>query len=148
MKIPTPYGPPPALLYIVVCLASDMFGNTLMAASTATCFLNVNGTVHAILNWRTRNTKEDVILGCRLDDRQKKVYEDMLASGCSETEIADKLFPETSLPKVRKKVSVDVDLLNKTQLLSLIRNRLDQTLPSLDKLNTDDLRSLLASFER
>ena len=118
-----------------------------MSTGNTACFLNINGTVHAILNWRTRQVKEDVIIGCRLNKQQKEVYERMVAEGRPEEEISDRLFPVAVLPPARTTVEVDVDLLSKTQLVHLIRERLKKPLPSLDKLNASDLRSVLGSIE-
>jgi hypothetical protein len=114
-----------------------------------TCFLEVNGSVHAILNWRTRGTKDDVIIGCLLNAAQVAAYRRMKAQNVSEAAICDKLFPEPAVPRSRQtRVTVDIDLLTKAQLVQLIRERFNKPLASLDKLNTIDLRSILASVEK
>ncbi len=120
-------------------------GQTDMSNGNTACFLNINGTVHAILNWRTRRSKEDVIIGCKLDEHQKGEYERLTARGYDETAICDKLFPMAAVADSRHTVDVDIELLTKSQLVRLIRERLQEPLPSLDKLNTHDLRAILAA---
>lgn len=116
-----------------------------MSTANTACFLNINGTIHAILNWRTRRSKEDVIIGCKLDENQKSEYARLIARGYDEAAICDKLFPMAVLPDSRRTVDVDIELLTKAQLVFLIRERLQKPLPSLDKLNTHDLRAILAA---
>ncbi|MBD3241956.1 MAG: hypothetical protein GF331_15310, partial [Chitinivibrionales bacterium] len=92
-----------------------------MSTGNTACFLNINGTIHAILNWRTRRSKEDVIIGCKLSDEQKAEYTRLVARGHDETAICDKLFPAAILPESRQTVSVDIEVLTKAQLVLLIR---------------------------
>jgi len=116
-----------------------------MSTGTTGCFMNINGTIHAVVNWRSRSDKDDVIIGCRLNKGQEDTYERMKDQGYSDPVICDKLFPQALLPRARQKVSVDIEVLTKQQLVQLIRDTLGKPLPSLEKLSTDDLRSVLAS---
>jgi hypothetical protein len=116
-----------------------------MSTGTTGCFMNISGTIHAVVNWRSRSDKDDVIIGCRLNKGQEETYGRMKDQGYSDPVICDRLFPQALLPKVRQKVSVDIEVLTKPQLVQLIREKLGKPMPSLDKLNADDLRSVLAS---
>ena len=111
------------------------------------CFLEVNGAVHAVLNWRSRVGKDDVIIGCLLNAVQSAAYRRMKAQGMAEGDICDAIFPPPPLPPSRQTlVSIDVALLTKAQLLRCIRERLNQPLNSLHKLCVEDLRSILGSM--
>jgi hypothetical protein len=116
-----------------------------MATGNTGVFMNINGTVHAVVNWRSRQDKDDVIVGCRLSDNQRRLYEKMKTQGFTDAVIVDRLYPQAVLPKASVKVSIDVALLTKAQLVQLIRERLNKPMPTLEKLNTEDLRSILAS---
>lgn len=116
-----------------------------MSTGTTGCFMNINGTIHAVVNWRSRSDKDDVIIGCRLNRGQEETYGRMKEQGYSDPVICDRLFPQALLPKVRQKVSVDIEVLTKPQLVQLIRETLGKPLPSLEKLATEDLRSILSS---
>ena len=51
-----------------------------------------------------------------------------------------------AVPRGPERVSVDIDLLNKTQLIHIIRERIRKPLRSLQNMNAEDLRGLLSSL--
>lgn len=78
-----------------------------MANAGTACFVNVNGTIHAVVNWRQRRSKDDVIIGSKLSDEQAAQYVQLRQKGLSETDICDQLFPN-SLPAGRTPGSVSI----------------------------------------
>jgi hypothetical protein len=116
-----------------------------MGTGATGCFLNINGTVHAIVNWRSRSHKDDVIIGCRLTKAQEAQYAQMKGQGAGEAAICDRLFPQSVLPRSRPTVRIDIDVLTKGQLLQLIRERIGKPLPTLEKVSRLDLKSILAA---
>ncbi len=109
------------------------------------CFTQLNGKLHAVLNWRLRQRPDDVFIAEELTQTELQQYRIMQDKGMNDVEIFDVLFPARTKPV--GKVSIEIDQLNRSQLVHLLMQKLGP-LPSLRNMEMDDLRKLLAQLER
>ncbi len=109
------------------------------------CFAQLNGKVHAVLNWRLRQKPEDVFIAEALTADELQHYQVLQAQGLSDVEIFEALFPTRSKPVER--ISIELDQLTRSQLLHLLMLKLGP-IPSLRNMELDDLRKLLLQVDR
>ena len=104
------------------------------------CFARINGKLQAILNWRVRHKESDIVIAEELNSKEINLYKELKKSGKSDTQIFNQLFP----PKVEshKQVLIEIDKLTKKQLVYLIINKLNTSLPSLKNMTLEDLKEL------
>ncbi|MBV9463782.1 MAG: hypothetical protein JO317_06085 [Verrucomicrobiae bacterium] len=105
--------------------------------------------VYAILNWQGYKGPDHAVALRKLTPEQADAYRAQRREGRTEQEIFASLFPRRPAKPVRllpPKISVEIDLLHRSQLLELLRRRLGERLPTLDRLSTPDLRALLAKL--
>ncbi len=110
------------------------------------CFLRFQNNVYAFLNWRLREKPFDVMVLHPLDTRQLVTYQKLLKQGRTDESIFNTFFPPVDKPK--KRVLIDVDLLTKEQLVHLICTITRESLPSLSRMSTEDLKTLFSVLDR
>lgn len=109
------------------------------------CFTQLNGKLHAVLNWRLRQRPDDVFIAEELNPTELQQYRNLQAKGLDEVQIFDALFPARTKPVER--VSIELDQLTRSQIVHLLMLKLGP-LPSLRNMELDDLRKLLVQLER
>ena len=109
------------------------------------CFLRNRNNVYAILNWRVRKDESDVMLAKLLDTQQLGRYQNLVKEGFTDETIFNKFYPE----KIESKntVLITIEQLSKEQLTHLINTRLGKSLTSMNRMSTEDLRSLFLDIE-
>ena len=107
------------------------------------CFLQVGGRWYALMNWHARGTRADTVALRPMMPREVETYETMKQRGYVEAAIFAQLYPPGVEPKPVREVVVPVVLLNKAQLVYLIEKKLSISLPSLGKMDKEDLMRLL-----
>ena len=105
------------------------------------CFTTLDGRLKAVVNYRVRTKPSDVAIMRNLDTREMRVYTGMRDDGETETAIFDTLFPQLAADD-QSDVWTDLDKLNKKQLICVIIDALQTTLPSLGRMSATDLRAL------
>ena len=112
-------------------------------------FSTVNDKVYAIMNWKSRRNSRDVAIVKYLSPEETDAYKRHQKQGMSQTAIFGKLFPTTNRPAKGKTQIVEIDIqeLSKRQISRLIETRLNETLPSLEKMNRSDLEKLLVKIQ-
>jgi len=108
------------------------------------CFTQIHDSLFAIINWHCRKNFHDAALLTRLNEDQEVTYRSLKESGTTESNIFSQMFPPSlsSLVKTQRiprlsaesftldrckplsseKVTVDINILSKTQLSILVCN--------------------------
>ena len=107
------------------------------------CFMQIQGRWYALMNRQARGARTDTVVLRPMAPRQVETYQAMAQSGFIDAAIFAQLFPPDVASKPAKDVVVPITLLNKSQLVYLIENKLSTSLPSLMKMDKDDLMMLL-----
>ena len=107
------------------------------------CFLQIRGRWYALLNWRARASRADTVVFRALSPEEAALFQSMQREGFREAAIFAQLYPPHVAPAPAQEVRFPVALLTKMQLTYLIENRLGASLPSLKKMQKDDLMMLL-----
>lgn len=112
-------------------------------------FTEINGRIHAILNYALRQSNDDEIISEPLDTRELAIYRNLKGAGQNDPEIFKTLFPP-SIPKINRrppsKVEIEIEQLNKRQLIHLILQEVKTSIVSLSRMSVTDLRKLLLSL--
>ena len=103
-------------------------------------FIQIGNRRLAVLNSRSRDKTDDVIISRELNPEERTTFERLKSEDRSDSEIYRLLFPEKRATQQR--VYVPIEILNKSQLVELINSRTDEPLKSLKRLNLTDLRKL------
>ncbi len=107
------------------------------------CFLQVGGRWYALMNWRARGTRADTVALRPMMPREVETYETMKQLGYVEAAIFAQLYPPDDESNPVQEVVVPTSLLNKAQLVYLVEHKLNVSLPSLGKMDKEDLMRLL-----
>ena len=107
------------------------------------CFLQIRGRWYALMNWEARASRADAVVLRALSSEEVALFQSMQREGFREAAIFAQLFPPHVAPVLAQEVQFPVALLTKVQLTYLIENRLGASLPSLKKMQKDDLMMLL-----
>lgn len=113
-------------------------------------FTEEGETVYAIVNAQDRVSDDDVMIRLPLDAGQFSTYKDLRQNGKSDSVIFRRLFPVKGDGKAggSNKIVVDVNYLNKEQVLTLITDELGLELKTLNRMTVNDLRELLVVLMR
>ena len=95
------------------------------------------------MNWRVRASRADTVVLQALTFEEEALFESMKHDGLREAAIFAQLYPPHIEPTSLQDVVLPVALLNKSQLIYLIENKLSAPLPSLLKMDKQDLVMLL-----
>lgn len=108
-------------------------------------FVEIDGKMRAIMNYK-RAMEDDAVILQELTQSEDLQYHSLRDSGRSDDTIFAVLFSadEETLPSIR----INIDILTKRQLATLIAERLGSPLRTLTRMNKDDLMKLLASLNR
>ena len=107
------------------------------------CFIEIKGRWYALMNWQARAGRTDNVVLRPMTTRDVERYRSMKADGFIEAAIFAQLYPPQFNATPVKDVVLPVTLLNKSQLIYLIENKLRVCLPSLKKMDREDLVTLL-----
>lgn len=107
------------------------------------CFMEIQGRWYALMNWQARGGRTDSVVLKPLTPREVATYQAMKQSGFIEPAVFAQLYPPEIETTPIKEVVLPVALLNKAQLIYLIENKLTASLPSLVKMDQEDLVILL-----
>lgn len=108
-------------------------------------FVEIDGKMRAVMNYK-RAREDDAIILQELTQSEDLQYRSLIDSGRSEDSIFAVLFSpdEKTLPPIQ----IDIDILTKRQLATLIGKCLDAPLQTLTRMNKADLKRLLVTLER
>lgn len=108
-------------------------------------FVEIDGKMRAVMNYK-RAMEDDAILLQELTQSEDLQYRSLKDIGRSDDTIFALLFSpdEETFPSIR----INIDILTKRQLATLIAERLDTPLRTLTRMNKDDLKKMLASLNR
>jgi len=95
------------------------------------------------MNWQARASRADAVVLRALSSKEVALFQSMQREGFREAAIFAQLYPPHVAPAPAQEVRFPVALLTKMQLTYLIENRLGASLPSLKKMQKDDLMMLL-----
>ncbi len=107
------------------------------------CFIEIKGRWHALVNWQAHGARTDTVVLRPMARCDVERYQTMKQSGFVEAAIFAQLYPPHIEPASLQDVVLPVALLNKSQLIYLIENKLSVPLPSLKKMGKEDLVMLL-----
>ena len=105
--------------------------------------MQIQGSWYALMNRQARKTRTDSVVLRPMTPREVEAYHSMKQSGFVEAAIFAQLYPPNSETTPAQEVVVPITLLNKSQLVYLIENRLRAPLPSLAKMDKKDLVMML-----
>ena len=105
--------------------------------------MEIRGRWYALTNRDARRTGTDTVVLRPMTPREVETYQSMKQSGFVEAAIFAQLYATQPEPAQVQDVIVPVALLNKKQLAILIENKLSASLPSLKKMDVEDLVRLL-----
>ena len=95
------------------------------------------------MNWRAQKDHADTVVLRPMTSREVEVYRTMKQGGFAEAAIFAQLYPPQIESAPKQDLNVPVALLNKLQLVYLIEHKLGVSLPSLKKMEREDLVRLL-----
>ena len=106
-------------------------------------FVEIDGKMRAVMNYK-RATEDDAVILQELTQSEVLQFRSLRESGRSDDTIFALLFStdEETLPSI----CINIDILTKHQLATLIGERLNTPLRTLTRMNKDDLKKLLASL--
>ncbi len=96
-------------------------------------FLKINGGIKMIMNRRRSSDGDDALIFHDLNAEQQKRYRALIQQGHSERRIFEKFMKEFQAEESGYK------MLSKKQLAELLTGHFDRPLPSLTRMNRDDL---------
>ena len=112
-------------------------------------FYEKNGQRFAIINSSYRKSDADAMISLPLTEEQERTYQEGRSGGNTDTQVFNELFPPKKVAGGDDRVvHIDIDILTKTQLVSLIESYMGSKLASLSKMNRADLREMLLSLQR
>ena len=107
-------------------------------------FFEIEEEVYAILNQKHRKSENDVMVRLALHEDERTIYNQLKQEGKDESAIFQVLFPEFKSPhKKPRKIEINVDDLNKPQVIKTISMYMETELPSLSRMTLKDLQELL-----
>ena len=109
-------------------------------------FIQIGNRRLAVLNSRSRDKTDDVIISRELNPEERTTFERLKSEDRSDSEIYRLLFPEKRATQQR--VYVPIEILNKRQLVELINSRTDEPLKSLKRLSLDTFSQYLLHHTR
>ena len=107
------------------------------------CFMQIKGRWYALMNWQARGGRTDSVVLRPLTPREVETYQAMKQNGFVEAAVFAQLYPPQIETVPVHEVILPVALLNKSQLIYLIENKTNASLPSLVKMDKEDLVMLL-----
>ncbi len=113
---------------------------------SGTCFAEYNGRQYAILNWQLRQRMNDAIISRPLLKDELVLFGKYKRQGKEDAWIFRQLFPPHVPP--RKAARKDLRKLGKNQLIHLILNKLNSSIPSLKNMTKPDLCTLYLALGR
>lgn len=128
-------------------------------------FIEIDDKICAIVNSRERKDEQDVVMTSFLDTEKLLSYRRQRAAGCSDSTIFKSLYPsedpyvnytppfvidedlEGNVPNWME-VSVNINSLNKDQLVPIVQDQIIATYSGLGQLGEEELRDLLTFLKR
>ena len=107
------------------------------------CFMQIQGRWYALMNRQARKKRTDSVVLRPMTPRDVETYHAMKRNGFVEAAIFAQLYPPDIEQEPVREVVVPITLLNKAQLVYLIENKLSGRLPSLIKMDKEDLVMML-----
>ena len=102
-------------------------------------FMQIQGRWYALMNWRVQGTRTDTVVLRPMTAREVETYHTMQQSGFVDAAIFAQLYPPLQEPEPIQDVVVPISLLHEAQLAFLIENKLSISLPTLTKMDKEDL---------
>ena len=108
--------------------------------------MQIQGHWYALMNWRARGTRTDTVVLRPMSPSEVDTYQTLAQGGFLEAAIFAQLYPPKREPEEIKDVVVPVSLLQKRQIAALIENKLGVSLPTLARMDKEDLVRLLGGL--
>ncbi len=104
-------------------------------------FLRINGNIKMIMNHRQNSDNDEALIFQDLTPVQQDRYWDLTGQGFSEYQIFEQLMSEIAAAKTERSA------MTKQQLTDLLESHFGKSLPTLTRMNKQDLTLICESLE-